>query len=202
MSETPTDPRFFLGVMSPYSWFAAERIDQLLPQARWRVVLAGVVFAAHGRESWGFTDEREAKLVDCEKRALERGLGAIVWPAQWPTLDLKMARAIAYATPLGLHKTLALNSMRLAFKEGADLEQLEVVLEAGRRSGIEPGELEPALGDPEIKAALRASTDEALAAGVFGVPTVAVGSELFWGDDRLEDAARAFASGAGSGHAP
>ena len=39
--------------------------------------------------------------------------------------------------------------------------------------------------------ALRDATDEALRRGVTGVPTVAVGDELFWGDDRLEDAARA-----------
>ena len=39
-----------------------------------------------------------------------------------------------------------------------------------------------------MKAALRASTDSALTAGVFGVPTLLVDGELFWGDDRLEDA--------------
>ena len=40
-----------------------------------------------------------------------------------------------------------------------------------------------------IKAALREATEAAHERGVFGVPTVAVGEELFWGDDRLEDAA-------------
>jgi 2-hydroxychromene-2-carboxylate isomerase len=42
-----------------------------------------------------------------------------------------------------------------------------------------------------VKEALRQATDEALALGVVGVPTVAIGDELFWGDDRLEDAAAA-----------
>ena len=40
-----------------------------------------------------------------------------------------------------------------------------------------------------MKDALRAATEEAAERGVIGVPTVAVGDELFWGDDRLEDAA-------------
>jgi 2-hydroxychromene-2-carboxylate isomerase len=40
----------------------------------------------------------------------------------------------------------------------------------------------------DVKDRLRASTEEALARGVTGVPTVAVGDELFWGDDRLEAA--------------
>lgn len=39
-----------------------------------------------------------------------------------------------------------------------------------------------------VKEALRAATDEALERGVEGIPTVAVGDELFWGDDRLEEA--------------
>jgi 2-hydroxychromene-2-carboxylate isomerase len=42
-----------------------------------------------------------------------------------------------------------------------------------------------------VKDALRAATDEAIALGVPGVPTVAVGERLFWGDDALEDAAAA-----------
>ena len=69
-----------------------------------------------------------------------------------------------------------------------------MVLEAGRRTGIDAHKLEHALGDPVIKDALRATTGEVLAMGVFGVPTIAVGGQLFWGDDRLEDAAAAYAA--------
>jgi 2-hydroxychromene-2-carboxylate isomerase len=45
------------------------------------------------------------------------------------------------------------------------------------------------ISDAEVRAALRAANDEAVACGVFGVPTVRVGTALFWGDDRLEEAA-------------
>ena len=90
--------------------------------------------------------------------------------------------------------------MRLAFLEGSDLGTLEPVLEAARRAGLDPAELERALGEQEVKDALGRATDEALALGVFGVPTVLVAGELFWGDDRLEDAADA-AGRAGSARA-
>ena len=50
------------------------------------------------------------------------------------------------------------------------------------------------MGDPAVKIALREATEAAHARGLFGVPTVAVGDELFWGDDRLEDAAAYAAS--------
>ena len=55
--------------MSPYSWFAAERIGTLLPHADWRPVFAGGLFKAGGRESWGLTEQRAAGLADCEARA-------------------------------------------------------------------------------------------------------------------------------------
>ncbi len=190
MQTTP--PSFYFGAMSPYSWLAAERIGRLLPEARWRGVLAGVIFAAHGRTSWGLTDQRAQGLAACEQRAGAYGLGPIHWPAAWPTSDLRVARAIALAEQHGVMRAFSLGAMRMAFLEGADLEDLEVVLEAGRRVGIEPAEIQTALADPAVKLAVRETNDEALAAGVFGVPTVVLGGELFWGDDRLEEAAAAY----------
>lgn len=187
----PSQPLFFFGAMSPYSWFAAERIDGVLPHARWRGVLAGAVFKARGRESWGLTERRGPGMADCEARAAERGLGQIRWPDPWPASDLLIARAMAHAETLGTLKPFALIAMRLAFLESGDLGDREVVLEAARRAAIDVPQLEGALEDPAVKQALRSVTDEALALGAFGVPTIAVGDELFWGDDRLDDAADA-----------
>jgi 2-hydroxychromene-2-carboxylate isomerase len=187
----PSQPLFFFGAMSPYSWFAAERIDAVLPQARWRGVLAGALFKARGRESWGLTERRGPGMADCEARASARGLGQISWPDPWPTSDLLIARAMAHAERLGTLRPFALSAMRLAFLEGGDLADREVILEAARRSAIDVAQLEGALEDPDVKQALRSITDEALALGVFGVPTIAVGGELFWGDDRLDEAADA-----------
>jgi 2-hydroxychromene-2-carboxylate isomerase len=184
-------PRFFFGAMSPYSWFAAERIDRLLPNARWHCVFAGAVFKANGRVSWGLTERRAGELAECEARAAVHGLGPICWPEGWPASDLLVARATAFAEQRGALEAFALAAMRLSFIEGADLAELAVVLEAGRRVGLGESELERALDDQAIKDALRRTTEEALALGVFGVPTVAVGGELFWGDDRLGDAAEA-----------
>jgi 2-hydroxychromene-2-carboxylate isomerase len=189
MSAAP--PTFYFGAMSPYSWLAAERIERMIPQARWRGVLAGVVFAAHGRTSWGLTERRAEGLADCQARAESYGLGPIVWPPRWPTSDLQVSRGMLVAQRSGLLRPFALASMRLSFLEGADLEDPEIVLEAARRTGIDPGRLAEGIAEAAIKQELRELVDEALAAGVFGVPTVLVGGELFWGDDRLADAAAA-----------
>jgi 2-hydroxychromene-2-carboxylate isomerase len=58
-------------------------------------------------------------------------------------------------------------------------------------AGCEGDELLAAAADPAVKAALRSRTDEAIALGVRGVPTVLAGTRPFWGDDRLEAAAAA-----------
>jgi 2-hydroxychromene-2-carboxylate isomerase len=184
-------PRFFFGAMSPYSWFAAERIDELLPEARWSGVLAGGIFKANDRRSWGLTERRLAGIADCELRARTHGLGPIRWPEPWPTSDLLVARAMIYADAGGRLKPFSLAAMRLAFLEGVDLGEREAVLEAGRRAGIAPAELDRALDSEQVKQGLRTVTDEALALGVFGVPSVIVGGELYWGDDELDRAATA-----------
>jgi 2-hydroxychromene-2-carboxylate isomerase len=186
--------------MSPYSWLAAERIEQLLPQARWRGVFAGAVFKQNERSSWGLDERRTAGLADCEARAAAHRLGPIRWPEPWPTNDLLVARAMAYCAQIDaaggdgdrLMRSFGLAAMRLTFLEGVDIGERDAVLEAGRHVGIDERVLDDALQDQQIKDATRALTDEAVTAGVFGVPSVLVGEQLFWGDDRLLDAASAY----------
>jgi len=82
-----------------------------------------------------------------------------------------------------------MRAFRDAFQEGVDLSIPAHVLGAAERANLDPREVEQATQDPEIKLALREATDAAHGLGVFGVPTIAVGSELLWGDDRLDVAA-------------
>ncbi len=182
---------FFFAAMSPYSWLAAERVAGVLPEARWEPVFAGGLFNAAGRKSWGLDERRDEQIRECERRATGYGLGPIVWPQPWPTNDIHVARAMTHAKNRGCLHDFALAAMRAAFHDGADLERREVLLEVGAALGIAPDELDAALADPAVKQQLRATTEGAHELGVIGVPTVAVGEQLFWGDDRLEEAALA-----------
>jgi 2-hydroxychromene-2-carboxylate isomerase len=182
---------FFFGAMSPYSWFAAERIGSLLPEARWVPVFAGALFRANDRGTWGLTERREAGIADCDARAASRGLGPIVWPDPWPTNDVAVARAMAFADREGHLQRFAIAAMRLEFLEGGDLGDLSVVQQAGERAEIESARLAEAVQDQEIKDVVRANHDRAMSLGVFGVPTVVVNGATFWGDDRLDEAAAA-----------
>jgi 2-hydroxychromene-2-carboxylate isomerase len=126
-------------------------------------------------------------MAEIERRAIAYGLPPIRWPDPWPGDYLTAMRAATHAHRLGRTLEFAHAAARAAFVEGRDLSRTDEVLRVGERLGID---LRGPIADPEVKAELRAATDAAHAAGVFGVPTTGVGGELFWGDDRLEDAAR------------
>jgi 2-hydroxychromene-2-carboxylate isomerase len=98
---------------------------------------------------------------------------------------------MAFAEREGVLEHFALASMRAAFLEGGDLGDAGILESVAWRIGLDPELLARALAHPEIKDTVRATHEEAMSLGVFGVPTVVLGAELFWGDDRLEDAARA-----------
>lgn len=100
-------------------------------------------------------------------------------------------RAATYAFQAGHGRSFTMQAFRKAFAQGHDLAIAEHVLEAAEQAGLDRHAVDEATRDPEIKLALRTATDAAHALGVFGVPTVAIDDELFWGEDRLQDAAGA-----------
>jgi 2-hydroxychromene-2-carboxylate isomerase len=183
--------QFFFGAMSPYSWFAAERIGNLIPDAQWCPVFAGGLFAANGRQSWGLDDRRVATIRDCEQRAITHELGVIRWPHGWPSSDILVARAMAFADREVRLQEFALAAMRSAFLHGNALSELTVLQQVAEQVGLDPDELAQAVADPTVKDAIRAVHRQAMSLGVFGIPTVVVGDALFWGDDRLLEAAAA-----------
>jgi 2-hydroxychromene-2-carboxylate isomerase len=98
-------------------------------------------------------------------------------------------RTATYAFQVGRGREFTLQALRHAFQHGHDLGVHEHVLQAAADVGLDARTVSEAATDPELKLALRTATDAAHALGVFGVPTISVAGELFWGDDRLGDAA-------------
>ncbi len=183
---------FYFDLGSPFAYLAAERIRTLLPEpVGWQPVLLGGLFKLAGRSSWALGDpeRRQTGMAEIERRARSYGLPPIRWPDPWPADYLTAMRAAKYAFTIGKGHEFTLQAFRNAFQHGRDLSIAANVLEAGDQAGIHPDRLTNGTGDPQIKEALRQATETALQRGVFGVPTIAIDDELFWGDDRLEDAA-------------
>jgi 2-hydroxychromene-2-carboxylate isomerase len=183
---------FYFDVGSPYAYLASERIGALFREGvRWQPVLLGGLFKLTGRSSWALGDyqRRQVGMAEIERRARRYGLPPMRWPDPWPSNYLFAMRATTYAFSIDRGHEFAAKAFRSAFQQGSDLSIAAHVLESAREAGLDPDAVRAATEDPAVKQALRDATERAHELGVFGVPTVAVDDELFWGDDRLEDAA-------------
>jgi len=190
MSAGDDRPVFYFDLGSPYSYLAAERVNHVLGVVPvWQPILLGGVFRATGGGSWSLTTERAAGMAEVERRAAARGLPPVLWPDPWPGDMLSAMRAATFAQQSGRAVAFSLAAFRQAFAGGRDLGVVDNVLIAAAACELHPRAVLKGIESRSVKDRLREATDEAVALGVTGVPTVAVGDELFWGDDRLEEAA-------------
>jgi 2-hydroxychromene-2-carboxylate isomerase len=185
-------PTFYFDLGSPFAYLAAERLHDVLgEQVQWQPVSLGALFKLTGRSSWSLGDpeRRQAGMAEVERRAHLYGLPPLRWPDPWPGNYLMAMRATMFAYRERRGHEFTMRAFRNAFQEGSDLSLPAEVLRAAEDAGLDPGVVEAATEDPDVKLALRNATDTAHQLGVFGVPTIAIDGELFWGDDRLDDAA-------------
>lgn len=191
MSARPT---FYFDLGSPYAYLTAERVNGLFAERtdavpEWQPVLLGGLFKRFGRGSWAETDRRAEGMAEVERRASEQGLQQIRWPDPWPGNTLYAMRVATFAKQSGRTVAFALAAFRQAFAAGRDLGVPDNVLIAAAACELHPRAVEKAVSTQSVKDELMAATERAGDAGVRGVPSVIVGGEVFWGDDRLEDAA-------------
>jgi 2-hydroxychromene-2-carboxylate isomerase len=187
---------FYFDLGSPYAYLSAERISGLftdagLEQPEWQPILLGGLFKRFGRDSWGNGPGREEGMAEVERRAGAYGLPTIAWPDPWPGNGLFAMRVATFAKRTGRTVAFSLAAFRQAFAAGRDLSEPDNVLLAAAACELHPRALLKAVDTDLVKNGLREATDRAAEAGVRGVPSVLVGEQVFWGDDRLEEAVAA-----------
>ena len=182
---------------SPYAYLAASRLESVLGHdVEWRPIAFAFLFRAQDRTPWSLTpSSRATGIAECEARARARGLDLLRWPPGWPinSYSLEPLRAITAAIAHQRERELAMTLFRRNFASGEGLRSGDTIRACWAEIGLDPQTYEA-----EIEAAkpdLTEATSRAIAGGVPGVPTVTIADVHFWGDDRLEDAAR-FALGA------
>ena len=186
----PEQPTFYFDLGSPYAWLTAERIHHVLPVvAVWQPILLGGIWQRSGGRSWATTDQREAGMREVEDRAARYELLPVKWPDAWPSNSLLAMRAATYAQQGGRTVAFSLAAFRQAFAGGKDLSEINNVLIAAAACELHPKAVLKGIELRSNKDRLKAATDEAYERGVRGVPSVVIGDEVFWGDDRLEEAA-------------
>jgi 2-hydroxychromene-2-carboxylate isomerase len=161
----------------------------------WQPISFGFILRHSGRTPWSMGPGRDDGVAEVERRAAERGLPELRWPEAWPvgTYSLAPLRAAVYAAEIGKVVAFSLAAFRQQFNAGRGLNEIDNVVLAAAACELHPNALLKAIERQTIKDRLREATEDAIELGVEGVPTVRVGDELFWGDDRLEEAAAAAA---------
>jgi 2-hydroxychromene-2-carboxylate isomerase len=190
---------FWFEFASTYSYPAASRVEQAAAAAGvplvWKPFLLGPIFRAQGWDDSPFNVYpvkgrymwRDLERV-CEKLGLP-----LHHPTKFPRNGLLAARIASIAAAEGWCGPFARAVYRANFAEDRDIADPGVVSDIVDAVG-RPGRvlLERAQA-PEVKDRLRKQTEDAVALGIFGAPTCVVRGDLFWGNDRLEDAIEAWA---------
>jgi len=193
----PSPIEFWFEFGSNYSYLSAMRIEQAARSAGapllWRPFLLGPVFRELGWEGSPFLVQREkGEYVwrDMARRAAKYGL-PFRRPSVFPRralLPMRVALLAAHEAWMGEY---CRRVMHMAWAEDREIDDPAPVLEALAGLAPDPRALVAQAGLDAAKAALREQTIDARRLGIFGGPSFIVDGELFWGDDRLEDALEA-----------
>lgn len=186
---------FWFEFASTYSHLTAQRIEALAAAhgvaIDWRPFLLGPIFKAQGWSTSPFNlypAKGRYMVRDIERIAAARGL-AFRMPDPFPQNGLAAARLATVGVREGWVAPFVRAVYTAEFAEGRDISKDEVLDEILVRLGLDAVTCRAAAASEDVRATLRRSTEEAIARGIFGSPSFICGDgELFWGDDRLDQA--------------
>jgi 2-hydroxychromene-2-carboxylate isomerase len=190
---SPPAVEFFYGPGSRYSYLASTRIDRLAAETgcrvRWRPLFSGDLFAARGRDPFaGEPVSGQYEWPYCRRDA-ERWAAYYGVPYREPddvTFDpRRLALACTAAARLGAVERFSRCLFRALFVDGTSPLDDEVCATLAREVALDRAAFRRVLGQPEAAADLAATVQEAVARGVFGVPSFVLGDEVYFGNDRL-----------------
>ncbi|MEO6407831.1 MAG: 2-hydroxychromene-2-carboxylate isomerase [Burkholderiaceae bacterium] len=192
---------FYFDFSSPYSYIASEWIEALAARhgrtVDWRAILLGATFqAAELKSPVSYPLKREYSLRDFERSARFAGVPLVI-PSKFPIPTQNAARIFwaLHADDSERATAWARHGLRALFARGVDLSDPAALEALAVEFGLVPGAAEAIWSDTAWKLQLKAANDAAIAAGIFGAPTVVVDGEPFWGNDRREQLERWLASG-------
>ncbi len=181
--------RFLFDYVSPYAYLASTQIPALV--ARHGVMLESVpvLFAAmldsSGAKGPGEIPARREYMFHDISR-LARLFEVPIEPPVTHPFNPLLALRITHAVEDGAERRALIDALyRAVWVEGLQVEDAAVVEGVARSIGLDGAALVAEAAAPKAKAALRAATEESIAARAFGVPTMMVENELFWGVDSL-----------------
>ena len=186
---------FWYEFASNYSYLSVMRISDLARpvgvEVIWRPFLLGPIFKSQGWDTSPFNlypVKGRYMIRDMQRLAESRGL-PFVMPPTFPANGLKAARLALIGADEGWIEPFTRAVFEAEFGRGEDIAQPAVIEKALSGLGLDSVSLLARAEEPAIKQRLKDQTAEAASRGIFGAPSfITEDGELFWGDDRLEQA--------------
>ena len=185
--------KFYFDYISPYAYLAWRHLPAIAARHGQAIepvpVVFGALLGAHGTKGPAEVPaKRRYVLHDAYRKARRAGVPFALPPAHPfnPLAALRASSLTSAALPDDQRRALIDALYAAVWQTGEGIEAPGAVARIAASIGLDGEAIARAAGEADAKARLRAQTDEALAAGVFGVPSIIADGELFWGVDSLD----------------
>lgn len=199
-----TEIEFIYDFGGPNSWFVHRAIPAIEAQGKVRFryvpVLLGGIFKATGNRppvmTYGHVESKMAyDRLEMDRFMARHGISGFKLNPHFPVNTLLPMRGAVAAERLGCGPAYREAMFVALWEQGLKLDEPAVWAEAVSAAGLDAAALGALVEDPEVKAELVANTEAVVARGAFGVPTFFIGTEMWFGKDRLRDVVEAAEAG-------
>jgi 2-hydroxychromene-2-carboxylate isomerase len=186
---------FFFDCSSPWTYLAFHNIQPLAEEfgekITWRPILVGGIFNSINPSVYASREHPVPAKVAYQKKdvadwARSAGLTIKMRPTVFPVNSVKAMRGCILLDKEGKLVQFARAVFDIYWGEDKDISQDAVLMEVCQRVGVDTAKFFAGIGDQAIKDQLKANTDEVMARGGFGSPTIFIDrTDMYFGNDRL-----------------
>ncbi|MDR3453300.1 MAG: 2-hydroxychromene-2-carboxylate isomerase [Rhodoferax sp.] len=185
---------FFFDCSSPWTYLAFHNIQPLARELevsiRWRPILVGGVFNSVNPSVYAQRDnpvpsKRDYMLKDLQDWARAAGLTIMMPPTVFPVNSVKAMRGCLWLAPQDKLVPFATAVFEAYWQRDQDISQDAVLTQICAQVGVKADDFFAGIAQPAVKEQLKANTDKLIQRGGFGSPTIFVGDDMYFGNDRL-----------------
>jgi 2-hydroxychromene-2-carboxylate isomerase len=194
MKSLPKRLDVYFDISSPWTYLAFENLQKMQAELafdiRWRPILVGGIFNTINPSVY---QSRETPVPakaaymkkDLADWARATGIEILFPPTVFPVNSVKAMRGCIWLDPQGKLVDFARAAFKAYWSDDLDISRDTVLSDLCEQAGVDPAGFFAAIADPAIKDQLKANTDEAMDRGAFGSPTIFLGDDMYFGNDRL-----------------
>jgi 2-hydroxychromene-2-carboxylate isomerase len=189
---------FFFDISSPWTYLAFHNIQPLATELKakihWKPILVGGIFNSVNPSVYASREnpvpaKRDYMLKDLRDWARQAGLKIVMPPKVFPVNSVKAMRACIWLAQQAGDSAAMLPFATAAFEaywaREQDISQDDVLAELCEATDVNVKALFRGIAEPAIKDQLKSNTEEVIRRGGFGSPTMFVGDDMYFGNDRL-----------------